>query len=267
MPSAERGRSLPGLGALVACLDFHRGALALLLDFDGTLAPICDHPGDARPEPAALRALEALSPKVPLAIVSGRGLTDLMGLIDLPGSTYFGSHGQEVKLPGGQIAQPFGDRAAALAPLLAPVRSVAEQHVGSWVEQKPQAVVLHYRNLGNQEELPRLRARIAALAGQFPQLRLMAGRKVFEFVPASAPGKGGAVNWFLDQLGSEPRSDLLPVIFGDDVTDEAAFGAVETNGIGVLVARRARTTAATYRVSGVNEVAAALTLLARKLSD
>ncbi|MDE2702680.1 MAG: trehalose-phosphatase [Chloroflexota bacterium] len=261
--TSKTGSGLPGLGALVRSLLAAREPLALLLDFDGTLARICDRPGDARPEPAALAALNRMSADTPIAIVSGRGLDDLQTLIAIPRATFFGSHGQEARFPGGQTINPFGESAPELGQLRGRIAAVAREFAGSWIEEKPQALVLHYRNLRDQGKLPDLRRRIQILAGEFPELSMMAGRKVFEFVPAAAPGKGGAVQWYLDRLDPGGNAPRIPVYFGDDVSDEGAFAAVDPLGIGVLVARRTRPTAAGYRLSGVNEVAAALTLLAR----
>ena len=56
--------------------------LLVCCDYDGTLAPIVDTPGDARPRResvAALRALAAL-PDTSVAVISGRSLHDLAAL-------------------------------------------------------------------------------------------------------------------------------------------------------------------------------------------
>ncbi len=257
------GAGLPGLGALAARSLRARRPLALLLDFDGTLAPICERPEDARAEPAALAALERLSNVTPVAFVSGRALADLQNLIRIPGAAYFGSHGQEARLAGGQAFKPFGGSGVELESLRGQIAAAAREFEGTWIEEKPQALVLHYRKLRDRDRLPELRERVRALAGRFPELGMMAGRKVFEFVPASAPGKGGAVTWYLERLDPGGARDYLPLYIGDDVSDEGAFAAVASRGLGVLVARKARPTAAGFRLGGVNEVAAALTLLAR----
>lgn len=261
--AAADGSGLPGLGALIRRLRAARRPLALLLDFDGTLAPIRDRPEDARAEPAALAALAQLSLAHPVAIVSGRGLKDIARLAPIPRSSVFGSHGQEVRLPDGRVLSPFGGDGAELAPIRGRMAALAREFDGTWIEEKPQALVLHYRNLRSLAQAPELRSRVDSLARRFAGLRLMAGRKIFEFVPADAPGKGGALSWHLDRLRRGGGREFLPVYFGDDVTDEGAFAAVAGDGIGVLVARRARPTAAAYRLGGVSEVAAALTLLAR----
>ena len=72
--------------------------LLVACDYDGTLAPIVDVPGEARPRResvAALRALAALS-DTSVAVISGRSLHDLAALSRLPEEIHLvGSHGTE----------------------------------------------------------------------------------------------------------------------------------------------------------------------------
>ena len=72
--------------------------LLVACDYDGTLAPIVDVPGDARPRResvAALRALAALA-DTSVAVISGRSLHDLAALSRLPEEIHLvGSHGTE----------------------------------------------------------------------------------------------------------------------------------------------------------------------------
>ena len=67
-------------------------------DFDGTLAPIVNHPGDARPLPEAAAALRALAdlPATTAALISGRALRDLAALSGMTAPVHLvGSHGAE----------------------------------------------------------------------------------------------------------------------------------------------------------------------------
>ena len=85
---------------LTTALDVAAGARRLLVtsDFDGTLSPIVSNPADARPLPAAGRALVALAdlPSTSVALISGRALRDLRTLSSMPSTVHLvGSHGAE----------------------------------------------------------------------------------------------------------------------------------------------------------------------------
>ena len=72
--------------------------LLLLTDFDGTLTPLRNRPGDVPPlDPARQGVLRRLSqhPRVSLYVISGRRLSDLHKLIPVPGVRVLGLHGWE----------------------------------------------------------------------------------------------------------------------------------------------------------------------------
>jgi len=76
-------------------------ALSLFLDFDGTLAPIVNDPGDARLAPGVRKRLEALAARndTLVAIVSGRALADLRPRVGIASAIYAGNHGLEISGP------------------------------------------------------------------------------------------------------------------------------------------------------------------------
>src|SRR3989344_8465946 len=77
-----------------------RNNCVLMLDFDGVLSPITKMPGEARISPAARRALGVCAKKMPIAIISGRTLSDIEKRVGLKGVIYAGSHGLEWKMNG-----------------------------------------------------------------------------------------------------------------------------------------------------------------------
>ena len=79
-----------------------RGALLIMADFDGTLTPIANTPGEARLAPTARRILARLAtaPGVGLAVISGRDLPDITSRMDLPGIIHAGCHGLIIEGPG-----------------------------------------------------------------------------------------------------------------------------------------------------------------------
>ncbi len=77
--------------------------LFLLLDYDGTLTPIVARPEQAVCPPGVKSLLEKLrgSPRVLVAIISGRALEDLKEKVGVSGITYVGNHGLEMENPAG----------------------------------------------------------------------------------------------------------------------------------------------------------------------
>lgn len=72
--------------------------LVLLLDFDGTLAPLAPHPNLAEMDPESEVALKnlATNPNIYLGIISGRSAEDAREKVKLEKITYAGNHGLEI---------------------------------------------------------------------------------------------------------------------------------------------------------------------------
>lgn len=77
--------------------------LALLLDYDGTLAPIAPHPDLATLPPETKAVLQRLSnhSDVYVAIISGRNVDNVKKMVGIEGITYAGNHGLEILHPDG----------------------------------------------------------------------------------------------------------------------------------------------------------------------
>lgn len=77
--------------------------LALLLDYDGTLAPIAPHPNltemSEDTKEAMLRI--AKNPKIFTAIISGRAVSNVVDKVSINGLIYAGNHGLEILYPNG----------------------------------------------------------------------------------------------------------------------------------------------------------------------
>lgn len=72
--------------------------LALLLDFDGTLAPLVSHPSLSKTDPESEIALQSLTNNrnVYVAIISGRSAEDARKIAKFENITYAGNHGLEI---------------------------------------------------------------------------------------------------------------------------------------------------------------------------
>lgn len=212
------------------------GRLVLLLDFDGTLAPIV-----ARPELAAIpaktrRSLQRLleAEGVQAAIVSGRGLADARALAALPGVAYAGNHGLEIEGVGVSRIHP---EAAVARPLLEAAAAEIEPGLGAFpgafLEDKGLTLSVHYREAREEDE-PRVREIVVRAVGNRAGLRLTEGKKVLEVRPRVEWDKGRAVEFLLDQLRPPPGAPVL--YLGDDTTDEDAFRVLRGGrGEGILV--------------------------------
>jgi trehalose 6-phosphate phosphatase len=85
-----------------------------------------------------------------------------------------------------------------------------------------------------------------------PQLRVLEGKMIREALPARSPGKGAAVEALIADAGVSGETTAY---FGDDITDEDAFAAVnKLGGVSAIVGPE-RPTFATYRVNNPSEMA------------
>ena len=242
------------------------GRLVLLLDFDGTLAPIVDRPELAAMPAATRRALERLRalPGVEVAVVSGRGLADVRERAAIPGIAYAGNHGMEIHGPGIDRVHP---EAAAARPHLEAALRALEPAVaavpGAFVEDKGLTLSVHFR-LAPRERLPELERLVAAVTSSHPGLKMTEGKQVLEVRPRVEWDKGRAVLFLLGQM--RPPAGAPVLYLGDDRTDEDAFRALRErgpSGEGVLVSDHpSPETAATSYLREPAEVGALFAALA-----
>lgn len=122
--------------------------LALLLDYDGTLTPIVAHPDLAQVPSETKAILDNLSrnPNIFLAIISGRSVENVKGIVGLQNIVYAGNHGLEVSYPDGskyvhELPTDFNDKVKEL------VAKLEEKVVrdGAWIENKGASLTFHFR--------------------------------------------------------------------------------------------------------------------------
>jgi len=224
--------------------------LLVTSDFDGTLAPIVSHPADARPLAAAADALRTLAtlPATSAALVSGRALADLVVLSGLGAPVHLvGSHGAEF-----DTGFTHDIDTALLQLIRDELAAIASRYPGVTVEPKPASVALHVRNADPANGAAALAG--AHAAAQNWSAQLTAGKAVLEFA-VIVTDKGEAI----DILRERDNASAV-VFFGDDVTDEKAFRRMRGDDVGVKVGDGE--TAAAFRISAPEDVAAALEFLA-----
>jgi trehalose 6-phosphate phosphatase len=205
------------LNAALRPLAEHAHHAAVLIDFDGSLSPIVDHPDAAVPLPAARDALAALVGHVALvAVVSGRPVTFLVERLGIDGVTYVGQYGLERWTGGRVVTDP------RVEPYLAAVEetavAAARDLPGVLVERKGGlAVALHWRQHPELEEpVSEWAARAASGAG----LELHPAKMAAELRPPVAMDKGRVVEELCE-------GQAVAAFAGDDAGDLSAFGALD----------------------------------------
>jgi trehalose 6-phosphate phosphatase len=188
----------------------------VIVDFDGTLAPIVADPPAAQPLPEAAATLGRLARCVGrVAVVSGRPLDFLRHWLPVDGLALFGQYGVE-RLEGDEVTTAPGvDRWAGA------VRRAAEEAEsalpGLFVERKGSvAVALHWRKQPDLEEAATALGRHLAADHE---LRLEPGRQTLELRPPLDVDKGTAT-------GELCAGASAALFMGDDRGDLAAFAVL-----------------------------------------
>lgn len=210
---------------------------ALFLDMDGVLAPITATPAQVGPDPRRSRVLERLLDRLDgrLAVLSGRTIAEIDRICQGVVPCVAGVHGLERRGADGvtRRLEPH----PALGAVHDALAAFAASRPGVLVEDKALGVTLHYRQAPDQAGASRDLARTLAEAHG---LTLQPGDMVQELKTPGAD-KGRALAAF---MGEAPFAGAVPVMAGDDLTDEFAFAAAaELGGFGVLVGRPRATAA------------------------
>jgi len=216
---------------------------ALLLDYDGTLAPFCLNRQQALPYPGMTELLQEImvNGRTRVVIVTGRNAHEVIPLLAIhPSLEIWGCHGLERLRPDGTRETPRVEELAMHA-LADADRWLRYQGLHNRAEFKTGAVAVHWRGL---DEATAAQIRGQVLLGWFP-IAHTTPMELLEFdggIEMRMPGrdKGDAVRTILDEIGPK-----VPVAYlGDDLTDERAFLALGTLGLSVLVRPEWRETAA-----------------------
>jgi trehalose-phosphatase len=216
---------------------------ALLLDYDGTLAPFCLNRRQALPYPGVTALLREIiaDGRTRVVIITGRNAHEVLPLLAVqPAPEIWGCHGLERLRPDGTCETPRVEE-AALRALAEADRWLRHQELHNRAEFKTGAVAIHWRGL---DDVMAAETRARVLLGWSP-IAQSAPMQLLEFdggIEMRMPGldKGDAVRIILKEIPPD-----APVAFlGDDITDERAFLALGTRGLTALVRPEWRETAA-----------------------
>lgn len=224
--------------------------LLVLLDYDGTLTPIVDHPAQAQLAPETRQVLVGLAgrPATSVAVISGRSLGDVRDRVALPGLVYAGNHGMEIQGPAFHYLNPI---ATACRDHLREIADILQEGLrevpGAWVENKRLTVSVHIRHVSARDQDKVREVLMWSLVDFAPHLELTGGIQVFEVRPKVAWHKGAAALWIREQLNIPVA---LTLYLGDDLTDEDAFRSL-TEGVNVRVGYVAESAASYFLPSSL----------------
>jgi trehalose 6-phosphate phosphatase len=198
---------------------------AILLDIDGTLAPIVELAAEARVPEATRRLLLELSRRYAIvACVSGRRASEARAMVAIGAISYLGSHGAELLRAGwteAALDPGLEDWARRIHEFARDVDGPDLRRRRVRIEDKGAIVAYHWRGAPDEDAVREAIDEIATRA-EASGLRTHWGRKVLEVRPPVRIDKGSGIESFL--AGEDVAAALYA---GDDTTDLDAFHALE----------------------------------------
>jgi trehalose 6-phosphate phosphatase len=202
---------------------------AVLLDIDGTLAPIVRHAADAHVPEATRTLLIEISRRYGLVgCVSGRRAATARQIVSIGSIAYVGNHGGEMLRPGATRAEldpelsAWSERVRAFA-ARAYTPEVHRARVRS--EDKEAIAGFHWRGAPDEDGAAALVREIARKAEE-EGFVVHWGRKVLEVRPPVALDKGLGITALLRSAAGDGSRVGSALYAGDDTTDLDAFRAL-----------------------------------------
>jgi trehalose 6-phosphate phosphatase len=197
---------------------------AILLDVDGTLAPIVRHADDAMVPAATRSLLSAIAKRYALvACVSGRRATDARRIVSIGSIAYIGNHGGEILPPSGTEVRVDPELRAWTRRIQEFARAVDTPELRRLrvrMEDKGSITAFHWRGAPD-ETAAEMAVRAIATEAETEGFQTHWGRKVLEVRPPVHVDKGIGVRNLLTD------ADVAHAMYaGDDATDLDAFRAL-----------------------------------------
>ena len=199
---------------------------AILLDIDGTLAPIVERAENAHVREESSKLLGRLARRYRLvACISGRSAAEARRLVGVGSIAYAGAHGAELLDAGATKPRTV----PAFASWEGRVRRFADEQdtpdlrvLRVRMEDKGPIVAFHWRGTPDEDAS---RTRLEGLAAEAESAGLAThwGRKVLEVRPPVPVNKGQAVRTLCEKF--QPAVALYA---GDDATDLDAFAELRS---------------------------------------
>lgn len=193
----------------------------LLLDYDGTLVPFATTPVSAIPDKNLLQLLRRLAAdeKTDLTIISGRDSKSLERWFGSLPVNLVSEHGAGIRLKNQGWQHGQGIDQSWKGFILPMLELFSQRSPGSFIEDKVQTLVWHYRNVETELGFIRSRELLDNLQHlvRNANLHIIDGNRVIE-IRVSGIDKGAVTK----RLLSDGQYDFVLAI-GDDKTDEDMF--------------------------------------------
>lgn len=235
--------------------------ILLILDFDGTLAPIVADPNLARVGVANLRTLRRLEGhrNVRICVLSGRLKVQLVARIPVRGVLLIGEHGLSLARQGTLQRRRLKRN---LSEITRGIGDLVRSEPGAVLEKKDMSLTVHFRRVR-----PRLKGRfVAALKGRLDsfaaekRFKLRHGKEIYEVLPNLDWGKGRVAA----KLAQRSGPDSIVIAIGDDSTDEEMFQQLPE---ALTVKVGPGKTAARFRLADPKEVSKFLNWLDKQIGQ
>ena len=198
---------------------------AVLLDVDGTLAPIVRHASDALvPESTRALLVQIARRYGMVACVSGRRAADARRIVAIGSLIYLGNHGGEVLRPGStepEMDPELAGWARRIADFAASAGEGELRRARIRTEDKDVIAAFHWRGAPDEEHAQRIVTELARRA-EDEGLVTHWGRKVLEVRPPVRLDKGAGIVSLLRDAGM-----AAGLYAGDDATDLDAFRGLD----------------------------------------
>jgi len=187
-----------------------------------------------------------------IAIISGRGLKDVMKKAGLKKLTYAGNHGLEIKGPGVKVLKAVPAKyKRALTRLKGVLVKKLSSIEGAFLEDKNFSVTVHYRQVA-KKDIPGVKAVLREaldVPGVRDAVKVRSAKMAVEIRPPVEWDKGRAVLLLLSRQKAKlagKKRKIIPIYAGDDATDEDAFRALRSVGVTISVGNKEGTSASIF---------------------
>ena len=200
------------------------GSSAVLLDIDGTLAPIVEHASDACVPEATRQLLIGVVKRYRMvACISGRRASEARAMVSIGAISYLGSHGAELLRAGwteAKLDPTVAEWERRIRAFAAAEETPELRRRRVRLEDKAAIAAFHWRGAPDED------AALEAVQGVAQRARAGGlvthwGRKVLEVRPPVRIDKGAGVRGLLAECDVDNA-----IYVGDDTTDLDAFRAL-----------------------------------------